>query len=459
MRRYWLIALFIAGCGDDADPPGTSSMSTSTGAGGTAATSSGMGTSSASTGGSGGGSGGSGGQGDYTVTSGVITTDHRFIDGQMFGGWGPHLGHLVRAGSGELFFVDDVCAQMGGGDFAICNVNDDHTLGYFRRGVDAWELVASTQLPGTVQQNTATIASADGSKLHTYGIDVAAGQIVECTFPLPSGPAACAALAFVLGPSSNYIGAALSPDGYRMVWWTGVVDGGGGTFHYIVDYGGGWNGPRSGPVAGYNDASYINIGFPTGAPARFVMHVQLVGGLAPNWTFHGGVGTGDLTTSDPVAWSLPLAAVNGDDPVVSTNDVWVDPATQDEHVVARTNAGRAAYYHRPAGGAWSPPLFWLDATYRARFVPHGDRLAMVYGPNGAGLAFRVAGAADRSPGEPIDWALLAERAIVLPEGYEDVYAIYPGAPPYQLAPSGDVEIAVVGAVRQYEVLGVALAPP
>jgi len=275
---------------------------------------------------------------------------------------------------------------------------------------------------------------------------------------LPSGPAVCATLAFVLAPSSNYIGAALSPDGYRMVWWTGVVDGGGGTFHYIVDYGGGWNGPRSGPAAGYNDASYINIGFPTDSPARFVMHVQLVGGLAPNWTFYGGVGTGDLTTSDPVAWSLPLAAVNGDDPVVSTNDVWVDPVSQDEHVVARTNAGRAAYYHRPAGGVWSPPLFSLDATLRARFVPHGDRLALAYGPSGGGLAFRVAGAADRPPGEPIDWALLAERAVVLPEGYEDLYAIYPGAPPYQAAPSDDVEIAVVGAVRQNEVLGVTLSP-
>ena len=47
---------------------------------------------------------------------------------------------------------------------------------------------------------------------------------------------------FTLVPSSNYLGAAISPLGYRMVWWTGVVDGGGGSFHYVVDYGGGWNG-------------------------------------------------------------------------------------------------------------------------------------------------------------------------------------------------------------------------
>lgn len=40
-----------------------------------------------------------------------ITTEHRFIAGKMFGGWGPHLGHLARTSAGEPWFVDDTCSQ------------------------------------------------------------------------------------------------------------------------------------------------------------------------------------------------------------------------------------------------------------------------------------------------------------------------------------------------------------
>jgi len=379
----------------------------------------------------------------------------------MFGGWGPHLGHLVRAGAngdGALYLVDDVCAQAAGGALAPCDVGSDHTLGVYRRDADGWMLVATSPIAGAVQQNTATIVSADGSALQTYGVDVALRRVVECTFPLPTGPMTCAVLPFDTGAFSNYVGAAISPDGYRLVWWTGVVDGGGGSFHYLVDYGGGWNGPRSGGVAGYNDASYINIAFATDAPARFVMHPQLVSGLAPSWSFFAGIGEGDLTTTTAVTWSLPLSAVNGDDPVVSTNDIWIDPETQDQHVLARTNAGRAAYYHRAPPGPWSGPLFTMDATYRARFVAHGDRLALVAGPNGGGLDFRVATKDERPAGEPIDWGLLEPTSVDLPEGYESVYAIYPAAPPYQVAASTAIDVAVVGAERQYEVLGVSLTP-
>ncbi len=452
--------LVVTACGDGGGGAGGSASSGSSGVSVADATSSTAATaavSGAGAGGAGAGGAGAGGAGGYATTVSLVTESHRFIDGQMFGGWGPHLGHLVRAGAaGDLYFVDDVCAQPGQAGLAPCDVNVDHTLGYHWWDGSAWNLVATAPLPGTVQQNTATIVSADGATLFTFGVDVAGSRVVECAFPVPSGPASCAALPFALAASSNYVGAAISPDGYRLVWWTSVVDGGGGSFHYLVDYGGGWNGPRSGDCAGFNDASYVHVAFPTDAPARFSMHAQLVAGLAPNWTFHGGVGTSDFAT--PVTFSTPLAAVNGDDPVASTNDVWIDPETQDEHLVARTDQGRAAYYHRPPGGSWSPASFVLDATFRARLVPHGSRLGLVYGPGGGGLAYRVAHAADRPAGVAIDWASLPEEDIALPAGYESIYAIYPGAPPYQLAASPTMDLAVVGAERQNEVLGVTLDP-
>ncbi len=459
------VALLLA-CGDSTAPSGGSAAEGGGGSGAATATrgsgAGGAGPSAGGNGGNGGGGAAGGGAGgapaDYAVGTALISIQHRFIDGAMFGGWGPHLGHLVELPSGT-FFVDDVCTQPGDSGLLPCDVNDDHTLGYYRRVGGVWELVTTAALPGVVQQNTATIASPTGGSLHTFGLDVSGAKIQQCTFVAPAGPVTCAELGFTVAPNSNYIGAALSPLGYRLVWWTTVADGGGGSFHYLVDYGGGWNGPRSGGVAGYNDASYVNIAFPSSVPASFVMHGQLVAGLAPNWTFTGAIGVGNLTTTDAVSWTVPLASVGGTDAIVSTNDIWVDPVGNDEHVIARTSVGAAAYFHRPMGGAFSDASFVLDQSYRARLVPHGDRLALVYGLAGAGLALRVARPEDRPAGSPIDWGQLPEQAIPLPDGYADLYAIYPAGPPYQAAPGAAIELALVGAERQFEVLGVTLTPP
>jgi hypothetical protein len=379
----------------------------------------------------------------------------------MFGGWGPHLGHLVRAGSGassELWFVDDVCSQASGAD--LCDVNQDKAIGYFKSTPGGWTKVAEAPIPGVVQQNTATIVNADGKTFSTFGLDVQSHAIVECVFTVASATSACSPVAGIgpLPSSSNYIGAAISPQGHRMVWWTRVQDGGGGDFEYIVDYGGGWNGPRIGPIGGYNDASYINVAFGIGAnQAKFTMHGQLVSGLAPNWSFFGAVGEGDTATSAPVTWTASLASPMGD-AVESTDDILTDPITGDEHLFARTHSGAAVYFHRPAQGAWSGPLFTLPASYRVRFVLASDAIYLVYGIANKGLGLRAAAPAARITGSPIDWAALAETTVALPTGYENIYAIYPEAPAYQRERPTTVNVALVGAVTQNEALSVAILP-
>jgi hypothetical protein len=79
-----------------------------------------------------------------------------------------------------------------------------------------------------------------------------------------------------------------------------------------------------------------------------LMHAQLVSGLAPDWSFLGAVGVGDAAVDAPVVFADVLAPPQGD-AVMSTNDVFVDPDTNDAHLVARTHAGAAAYYHCPPG--------------------------------------------------------------------------------------------------------------
>jgi hypothetical protein len=389
----------------------------------------------------------------------TIHDHHRYIATKMFGGWGPHLGHLLRApessGNGStLWLADDHCAQPGSTG-TPCDVNHDHTLGYFERTPSGWIQRHTIALPGTIQQNTGSIVSPDGTKITTFGLDIAGNHIIECNYDPKTGPLGCNPLTFTtLLPSSNYMGAAISPQGHRLVWWTTVVDNGAGSFHYIVDYGGGWNGPRSGDCGGYNDASYINIAFGGVAPSDFTMHAQLVSGAAPNWSFLGAIGQGNLSTTDPVSWQNALSVTG--DTVSSTNDIWTDAATGDTHVIARTTDGAAPYFHRPAGGAWSGATFVLPATYRARFVPTGDRLFLIYGPAAGGLAYRVAEKADRVPGAPIAWDSLAESHVELPADFGMVMAIYPESPVYQPTSATGAHVAIVGETAQWSVTHVQL---
>lgn len=379
----------------------------------------------------------------------LVTREHRFVPGAMFGGWGPHLGHLVRAdraggGGTDLYWVDDLCSQEVPGD---CDVNVDRRVGVLQREAGGWRQIATVALPAGVQQNTAALAA--GRTIRVYGMDVLAGQVVECSVDAGGGGAACAAVPIPVGPSANYIGAALSPTGSRVVWWTNVVDGGGGSFSYIVDYGGGWNGPRQGPVGGYNDCAYVNVGFQPGGPG-VTFFGQVVSGLAPAWTFGTLVGEASLATTDAVVWANALGPASGD-PVVSTDDLWVDPETGDAHLLARTEGGSAAYYHRPSGGAWSAALFVEPRTYRARWVEATGLVAMVTGPSGDGLRVRPVPRAALVAGAPLDLAAAPAHDVALPDELGPAIGLYPVADVYQSAPPADaLELVVVGQALQNE---------
>jgi hypothetical protein len=56
----------------------------------------------------------------------MITSEHRFVPGKMYGGWGSHLGHLVRDEAGVLWFADDACSQQGAD---LCDVLKNFRLG------------------------------------------------------------------------------------------------------------------------------------------------------------------------------------------------------------------------------------------------------------------------------------------------------------------------------------------
>ncbi len=378
-----------------------------------------------------------------TVVTEVVSTTHRYVAGAMFGGWGPHLGHLIELGPRTLW-VDDGCDQAGGAEG--CDVEVNRRLEYHERTAAGWVRRASLPLPARIQQNTATISVGGG--LSTIGVDVAGQRMIECRMNPTTWAGGCAPFASALPASTNYVGAAVSPTGHKVAWASTVVDGGGGSFHWYADYGGGWNGPRTGGVLGFNDSSYLHVGF---VDNRMTIVAQLVGGLAPNWTFHAATGEADVGSAQPAIFQ-PLASA-GDDPLISTADVVVDPITGDVHLLARTGSGAVAYVHRSNGGAWTAPVVVLPATFRARWLVRADgALGLVSGPAGAGLALRTWTAAERATGTPLAIAARAARAVPLPAGYASVDGIYPASPIYQRALPSRFAFAIVGRTRQHEIL-------
>jgi hypothetical protein len=333
-------------------------------------------------------------------------------------------------------------------------VSVNRRLEYLELVGGVWQVRATLALPPGIQQNTGTLF---GEALASFGVDTTSSQIVECRMDPDLWMGSCTPIvAAALPPNTNYVGAAVTPAGVRMAWATTVADGGGGSFHWFVDYGGGWNGPRSGGVGGYNDASYVNIAF-HGPPreAEFVMHAELVSGLAPSWGFRAAVADGVATSADPVTFALLGATPQGT--LATPSDVFVDPATGDTHVLANLLGGGIAYVHRPDGGAYRAPSLALPDAFRARWVLlAGGTLVLVHGRSGAGLFYRTFSPSQREAGA-LDLAAAVEQGIPLPAGYEDIVAIYPAVSIYQGQPPSDLAVAVVGATRQHEVLYVSIA--
>ncbi len=368
----------------------------------------------------------------------TVTSTHRFQQGVAFGGWGPHLGKLLRSSNGSLYLVDDT-----GND-----VNRNGGLAYYTLVNGQWFQAGFNPLVGTVQQNTGSVMK--GDMIFTYGIDVEGHRVEECYFSTVVDYKGCNHLPFILDNNANYIGAALTPSGYTMVWWTNVGNNTGGTFDYIYNFGGGWNGPVSSGIAGYSAASYANIAFYD--DSRFVLHAQLTTGAGSNWKFVGGYADGSIGNAI-TTWNM-LSAVNGGDAIITTNDVWVDSAGG-AHILARSNAGALAYYYRPRGGSFSGVLASFANVYRARFIDSSDgNIYVVYGKRTEGLRVIILRKSD------IRGALVlqegASQSITTPSGYSSIDAIYPESSIYQTTKPQGFHTAINGSERQGEVVHIEL---
>ncbi len=433
-RLAWMVA--VSGCagdpaghaapsGDDTTAGSTTTSTASSGAEPTTGGSSSSTTAATSTGALD-DTGSSTGAPAPVVTTALVTDQNRHHP-EMTGGWGPQLRGVMYGADGSRWFVAD----------AGPSVDVNAAILYFRRDADGWAQVGSQDhLPG-IQQNAASFL--DATAIHSYAIDIVGHHLEHCAFAIDDAmPLGCAFVdiggPYVTPASANYVGAVRGPDPVHLVWFTVVgAAGGPGQFIYAYDYGGGFNGPVTTMLPGYNDLGYVFASFR--GPGEVVLAGQQFTGVYP-------VGTYDAVVVELVLGQTPsfvsLADGDGVD-VRSAADVHVDPDSGATHVLAETDTGTLAYFFKPAGASWDDhrTMFAsIPESFRGRFVAvAGEPLALVRGgaSDGGIAVLRAAGSADVA----IDWA--AAESFALPDlgpGFAAPSALYVPARSYQ---DGDVD--------------------
>lgn len=355
-----------------------------------------------------------------------VTNEHRFQTGVMSAHWGHHLGRLVRTRTTGLWFVDDT-----GNDVYVTP-----RARYYQLVDDtAWVWRASITNRGTVQQNTASVAV--GDTIYTYGVDVSSPAIVENWLDTRTLNSGKRTVRYILS-NTNYIGAAVTPKGGRLVWWTKVVDGGGPAWWYYMWIEPGeslWRSTVTSDVPA-NDFSYVLISWLN--DSTFYAAGEAIGGTLPNWTYDLGVGK--VILGKPITDFVKLQGKNN-----TANDLWVNPANGDIHILG-DGSNRTNYYYCAAGAPWPDSgnaLTNPQTVYRGtRFVDAPDGFLYLFLSTPTGLKFkRIARSAISGR---IEFDSLATHDVDNKPGFNYIFALFPEVKTYQTTPVGGINFAYPG---------------
>jgi hypothetical protein len=380
---------------------------------------------------------------EYSIKSYQMTNQHRFQTAVAGGFWGHHLGHMVRTNTQGLWYVDDT-GNNGSRNPAI---NYHHFDGM------KWTLMKTLTNPSTIQQNTATIAV--GDTIFSYGINILGGgyvegnyimggiNIEEAVYDTKTGNATYnRKIRFVPPPDTipenyggyNYIGAAVSPSGTRVVWWTMAVDKGGPSkWLYMFNTGGGWSNTIISNIPD-NAFSYVFSSFVNDS----VLYVggELPGGYAPNWTY--GVGAGKIVLGNPMSNFTKMKGLN-----IAVNDIWVNRSNGDVHLFPYGPYGTIGYFYKPANGVWTDTVSLIgnSTVGRWRFIDSPDgNLYLIMSQSG----FKYMIIPKNNITGKINFTGLPIIPINNDDGFTASYAIWPEVKEFQTAPVGGINFAYPG---------------
>lgn len=375
---------------------------------------------------------------ENSIKSYQVSDKHRFQEGFVGGFWGHHLGHMVRTSTQGLWYVDDT-----GND-----VNRNPAINYHHFDGTKWTLSKTLANPSTIQQNTATMAV--GDTIYSYGVNIVGGYIEEAVFDPKTNTAVYNRKIRSIGYNTNYIGAAVAPNGTRVVWWTMVVNNNGPSdWVYMYHTAAGWS-PSIVTKIPANDFSYNFVSFVN--DSVFYVGGEVPGGSAPNWIF--GVGAGKVTLGSPISGFTMIKGSN-----IAANDMWVNRANGDAHLFTYGPYGTIGYFYKPADGVWSDSVSLVEVgnVSRWRFIDSPDgNLYLIMSQGG----FKYMVIPKSTIKGKIDFGGLPVLPINSDDGFTGSYAIWPEAREYQTTPVGGINFAYPGNDYAYSRLlrHVAIAP-
>jgi hypothetical protein len=375
------------------------------------------------------------------LTTKLITSTHRRdIVGpeQMFGGWGPHLGHLLKTTGtpGDVWFADDT------GSDVLTNPGID----YYKLVGGTWQFKGTNLFgnSGNVQQNSASIMT-NGNMILSYATTNDTKLLLECYFYTVYDYKSCNVVQNIaLGPNPNYIGAAISPSGTtRVVWWSNQVDGAGDIRYIYNTNGTGWNGPYTTSVAPYNDFAYATVWF--SSENTFHILGQTVTGTSQNWQLFSLYGA--ATVGSPITVKKDFKNFSTLEQS-SSNDIFVDNYGG-RHILLRSfkpNTELVYVYISPSDVV-SPPVLLAYGSY-ARFVLTSTTAYFVHADVYGGIKIRATPFSGING--PINWGVISPTSY-LAEVFD---ALYTESRSYQFAPVTNINMGLNPQLRQNEVLQV-----
>ena len=345
----------------------------------------------------------------------LLSDQNRKQDGVAFGGWGPHLRSVLRMNDDSLWYVMD----HSKGD-----VKSNDQLYYLRQQDGAWERVVEQDLIPGANQGYAHVTN--GKEIFSYGVNFRLGQLHECklhTETLARG--ACAAVrnrsgeVVRVGGGANYVGAAISPQGTRLVWWVVVTPTGTQQWRYVYNRGDGWEGPVVTNLAkSRGGLSYIYV--------RFVNeNVVALSGQLWIGVFPEGSAQATLThfrLGDAIQGYHTLKSPDKKGFPKSGSDLWVNPATSTVHAVVEGFGddffgSKVYYYTIKLREPWREltPVQSFQGYFRARFtqIAQGDLFLVMGGRTGNSKidVFHVPG---ERIADPVNWNAANKFAPTMP---------------------------------------------
>jgi hypothetical protein len=356
------------------------------------------------------------------------------------GGYAPHARGLMRASDGSLWF-------------ALDRPNGPHVnqgTYYYRQDLvsGAWQLMGETEFLPPVAASATTLMKDD--VIYTYAIGQYSAIIQESHFST-TDPTFRGSRQIYSGGSpltvEAYPGAAVSPAGHRVVWWTEYPQYGTGTFVYLYDVGNGWEGPVVTPVDSYLGFAYFYAQFVS--DTHLIMAGELFRRGATEFSVVFQAEVAELEIGQQLELVAGLYSHTGDI-IRSVSDLWVDPSTGDVHILAESEGYRSGddytfnlqsrslyYFHKPANEAWAEnnyALYRFDNTFRGRFLVSPTDLKLIRGDtNGGGI--RVATVARADIDGALDWETIPEMQLAdLPFGFVMADGIWTETPFLQTEP-------------------------